>query len=425
MTSSDIAILVAMLCCLFGSAYFSATETAFSTVNRIRLKNMAQNGSKRAQSVLTLVEDYDTLISSILIGNNIVNITLSTLATVLFLRYFLNGATISTVVVTVVVLLFGEIMPKSIAKIRADSFALATVRLLRFFIFILTPLNLFFGVWKKLLRAMLKEDKSAALTEEELITIVDEAEQDGGINENEGTLIRSAIEFGDATAEEILTPRVDVVAIDSEADFAELAPLFRSSGFSRLPVYRESLDDVIGILHEKDYYALLDSESPDWKKALTKPVFVTQHTKISQLMQIFKSKKTHIAIVIDELGGMMGIVTLEDVLEELIGDIWDEHDTVVQEISQNTDGSTTVLGGMRLDDFFEHFEIPYPDEEEQELPQTVNGYLQMLFEDIPEVGATIEQNGLQFTVTEADAQKIESVRVCVLKTEQVQASEDE
>ncbi len=425
MTSSDIAILVSMFVCLLGSAYFSATETAFSTFNRIRIKNMAQSGNARARAVLTVTEDYDTLLSTILIGNNIVNITLTTLATVLFIRYFVHGATLSTVVTTVVVLLCGEIMPKSIAKVKADSFVLATVPLLRFFIVILTPLNFFFGIWKKGLRLLLKEDKVAAMTEEELITIVDEAEQDGGINENEGTLIRSAIEFGDATAEQILTPRVDVVAIDLEAEFADVAPLFRESGFSRLPVYRESLDDVVGVLHEKDYYALLDAPERDWKSVLTKPVFVTRHTKLSQLMQAFKAQKTHLAIVLDELGGMMGIVTLEDILEELIGDIWDEHDTVVEEVQTNEDGSYTVLGSTRLADFFEQFEIQCTDEEADELPQTVNGWLLMLFEDIPEVGAQIEQDGLQITVAEADAQKIESVRVTVLVTEQEEESGDE
>ncbi len=412
MTSTEIAILLAMLACLVGSAYFSATETAFSTFNRARMKNLAATGNTRAQKVLDVSQDYEKLLSTILIGNNIVNIALSTMATLLFVRYFLHyGATISTVVITVVVLIFGEITPKSAAKIKADSFAVSTVNVLHFFILLFTPLNFFFGLWKKVVRRMFKDDGSAVMTEEELITIVDEAEQDGGIDEEEGTLIRSAIEFGDSTAEEILTPRVDVIAIDIEMELAQIAPLFRNSGFSRLPVYRESLDNVIGVLHEKDYHALVQDGNNDWQSVLSKPVFVTQYTKISDLMQTFKKQKTHLAIVLDELGGTMGIVTMEDVLEELIGDIWDEHDTVVQEVTELSDGSYTVLGSTRLADFFEQFQIERTEQEWEELPQTVNGWLLMIFEGVPTQGASIETDNLSITVTKSDAQGIDEIRV--------------
>ncbi len=405
-------LLIPMLICLVFSAYFSATETAFTAFNRIRLKNMAQNGDRRAKRVLAVADQYDKLLSTILIGNNIVNITLTTLATIFFLQAFVhNGATISTVITTVAVLLFGEITPKSVAKVKADSFALNTVGILQFFIVILTPLNAIFGLWRKLTNALFKEKEVQTMTEEELMTIVDEVEEEGIINENEGTLIRSAIEFGDSTADEILTPRVDVIAIDCELPFADIGALFRESGFSRLPVYNESLDDVIGILHEKDYYMLAQETNPDWKAALQKPIFISEHTKISKLMQTFKNSRGHMAIVLDEMGGMMGIVTLEDVIEELIGDVWDEHDTVVEEIKELPDGAYSVLGSTRLDTFLEYFEIELTESEEEELPQTVNGWLMVLFEDIPSKGAQIESNGLSITVVESDAQKIETIRV--------------
>jgi CBS domain containing-hemolysin-like protein len=404
-------LLIPMLICLIFSAYFSATETAFTACNRIRLKNMAQNGDARAKKVLETAEQYDKLLSTILIGNNIVNILLTTLATLFFVEAFVNGAAISTVVTTVVVLIFGEITPKSIAKVKADSFALHTVSLLRFFAIVLAPLNALFGLWRKLVNKIFKEKDVQTMTEEELMTIVDEVEEEGGINENEGTLIRSAIEFGDATAQEILTPRVDVVSIDDETPFSEIGALFRESGFSRLPVYHESMDDVIGILHEKEYYTLAQEENPDWKAALQKPIFVSQHTKISNLMQTFKTQHGHMAIVLDEMGGMMGVVTLEDVIEELIGDVWDEHDTVVEEIRALPDGAYSVLGSTHLDTFFEYFEIELPEEEQEELPQTVNGWMMILFEDIPQTGAQTESNGLRITVTDSDAQKIEEIRV--------------
>ncbi len=404
MSSTHIIQLAAMLLCLIGSAFFSASETAFSTFHRIRVKNMALAGHKRAQKVLAISENYDKFLSTVLIGNNIVNILLTTLSTLLFVDLFTNGAAISTVVITVTVLIFGEIMPKSLAKIKADNFALTVAPMIRFLMVILTPFSFFFSFFSRLGKA----DKDA-MTEEELITIVDEAEQDGGLNQNEGDLIRSAIEFGDGTAEDILTPRVDVIAIDLEASFAEVAELFRSSGYSRLPVYEESLDNTVGVLHEKDYYALYGTEDPDWHTALSKPVFVTLRTPISKLMQTFQAQKCHLAVVLDEQGGMMGIVTLEDVIEELIGDVWDEHDVVVEEFTAAQDGSYTVLGSAKLEDFFAKFGIEPTEEEWEELPQTVNGWLSILFEGIPEAGMETDALDLHIRVLSTDGQKVEEV----------------
>ncbi len=409
MSSTHIIQLAAMIFCLMGSAFFSASETAFSTFHRIRLKNMALAGHKRAQKVLQISENYDKFLSTVLIGNNIVNILLTTLSTLLFVDLFKNGAAISTVVITVVVLIFGEIMPKSLAKIKADSFALTTVPLISFLVKILTPLSFLFSFFSRFGKA-----DSDAMTEEELITIVDEAEQDGGLNQNEGDLIRSAIEFGDSTAEDILTPRVDVIAVDLEATFAEVAECFRASGYSRLPVYSESLDRTVGVLHEKDYYALYGTEDPDWRSALSKPVFVTLRTPISKLMQTFQAQKCHLAVVLDEQGGMMGIVTLEDVIEELIGDVWDEHDVVVEDFASAADGSITVLGSAKLEDFFAKFHIEPTEEEWEELPQTVNGWLSILFEGIPEVGMEIDARGLHIRVLSVDGQKVEEVSVKLL-----------
>ncbi len=413
----SIRMIIAIVILVLMSGLFSATETAFNTFNRVRMKNLASDGNKRAALVLKLSDDYDSLISTILIGNNIVNIALTAIATVMFVAWFpTNGAAISTAATTVFVLIFGEISPKSIAKETPDGFALTVAPLIRLLVVLFTPLNAFFRLWKKMLAKMFNLGGEKVMTEEELITIVDEVQEDGVIDEQEGELIRSAIEFVDGDAEEIITPRVDVVAIDKDASVDEIAEIFFSTGFSRLPVYEETIDNIIGVLHEKDFYYLIRNGGKDIGEILKKPFFITCHVKISKLLTQFQQEKTHMAIVLDDYGGTMGIVTLEDVLEELVGDIWDEHDEVEEQtVTENSDGTVTFAGDMRTDEFFEHFDIM--PEDEDELPQTVSGWVTMQLGEFPEVGVEFDFEKLHVAITKVDDKLVEEICVTVNESE--------
>lgn len=336
------------------SAYFSATETAFSSLNRIKMKNMAEKGNRRAVLVLQLSESYDTLLSTILIGNNIVNIASASLATVLFVRLLgeESGPSISTLVTTVVVLIFGEISPKSIAKESPERFAMFSAPLLRVFIVCLTPLNFLFRQWKRLLSAVFKTKEDTSITEEELLTIVDEARQGGGIGEQEGALIRNAIEFSELEACEIMTPRPDIVGVRTDATKQEAAAAFSNSGFSRLPVYCGDMDHIVGVLYQKDLVRYME-EAGATPESLARPaLFCTKKQKIGTLLSKLQQSKLHIAVVVDEFGGTAGIVTLEDILEEIVGEIWDEHDRVVQQMEQPAPGVYLVRGGANVEDVF-------------------------------------------------------------------------
>ncbi len=418
MQPKHIGYLVIILVCLAGSAFFSGTETAFSTFNRIRMKKLAQDGNKKAKRVIAINEKYDTFISTVLIGNNIVNILLSSLATLLFVDLLQGGdwesfaAGISTAVATIVVLIFGEISPKNIAKEHADGYALAVCDFVRILEILFAPFNFIFGLWKKLLNKIFHKSEEASITEEELMTIVDEAEEDGGIAPDEGKLIRSAIEFNDVTVKEILTPRVDVCAVENTATDDEIVDTFISSSFSRLPVYEDDLDHILGILHEKDFYAAR-SKKLALDKVYKKPVYVSEHMKISDLLQTFRSERCHMAVVVDEFGGTKGIVTMEDIIEELIGDVFDEHDEIIDEYQQLEDGTYLVACTANLNDFFEKFEIEIRDDEN--LPQTLNGWVMMVLESLPDVGEAFVHDHLHIEVTRISDKRVEEVKITILE----------
>lgn len=355
MESSKSIIILGVL--LFLSAYFSATETAFSALNKIRIKNLANGGNLRAKLVLGLAEDYDKILSTILIGNNIVNIASASLATTIFVRYFGDaGVTLSTIAMTVLVLIFGEISPKSLAKEFPEKFAMFSAPFLKVCVYLLMPINFFFIKWRKLLSLIIKPTDDTGITEEELLTIVEEAKDDGGIDEEDSNLIKKAIEFNDLHVSNILIPRVDIVAVSSKATYEEIVSTFKLSGYSRIPVYEGSIDNIVGILHQKDFYNCLEKEF-DINKITKKPIFIIENMRIYSLLQLFQQTKSHLAIVVDEYGGTAGIVTLENVLEELVGEIWDEHDEVVEEIEELKDGSYRVLGNVRVETILEMFNI--------------------------------------------------------------------
>lgn len=405
--------LIIIIGCIIMSAYFSATETAFSSLNRIRIKNMAEKGNKRAGLVLKLSENYDGLLSTILIGNNIVNIASASLATVIFVKLLGDeaGASISTVVTTIVVLIFGEVSPKSIAKESPEQFAMFSAPFLNAFMVLLTPANYLFKQWKKLLSVLIRTSGDSGITEEELLAIVEEAKQEGGIDEQEGSLIKSAIEFTELEAMDIATPRVDVTGIPVDADKEEIAAVFGETGYSRLPVYKDKIDDIIGIIYQKDFYNQVYRGVCSVEAIVRPALYVAKSKKINVLLKELQKNKMHIAVVIDEFGGTMGIVTLEDILEELVGEIWDEHDVVVQEIEKISDQEYLVLGNTSVEKLFEEL----GGEEEFE-SFTVSGWVMELAERIPEEGDVLYYENMTITVMKMKDRRVEQVRI-VLEAE--------
>ncbi len=409
MDSHSTTMILVLVCLVFLSAYFSATETAFSSLNRIRLKNMASGGNRRAQTALSLSENYDDLLSTILVGNNIVNIASASIATTLFVAALGDGAgpTVSTVVMTVVVLIFGEVSPKSLAKENAESFAMFSAPLLRVLVVVLKPVNFLFTQLKKGLHKFFRVKSDYSMTDSELLTIVEEAEQGGGIDEDEGAMLRNVIEFDDIEAIDIMTPRVDVEAVSFDAKKDDVAALFRSTGFSRLPVYKETIDSIIGVIHEKDFYSFVWDTQQEIDSIIKPAEFIPPSMKVSALLKSLQQSKSHIAVIIDEFGGTEGIVTLEDVLEELVGEIWDEHDRVVQQGFQKVkEGEYRVFCSADLDDLFAFFHISCETE-----ASTINGWILENLDRIPAEGDVFSYQGLTFTVARVENNRTEEVLV--------------
>lgn len=414
MQSETIPLLVIVLCVIL-SAYFSATETAFSSLSRIKLKSLADKGDKRAGLVLRLAENYDALLSTILIGNNIVNIASASLATVLFVRFLgeENGPGVSTLVTTVVVLIFGEVSPKSIAKESPERFAMFSAPLLRGFIFCLTPVNFLFRQWKKLLSLVFKPAGNGAITEEELLTFVEEVQQGGGIDEQEGALIRSAIEFSERRADEIMTPRPDVVGVPAAAAKEEIAAVFAKTGFSRLPVYSGSLDHISGVICQKDFHHTVYHTDAAVADIVRPVLFCPENQRIGRLLKNLQKGKLHLAVVVDEFGGTCGIVTLEDVLEELVGEIFDETDEVEElPVRQLEEHLFRVAGEVNIDDLFDELEIRVKGFDSDF--SSAAGWALECLEHIPEPGESFDFKNLHVTVEQVEDKRILSLLVRVL-----------
>lgn len=410
MESNSLSLIIIVFCIMM-SAYFSATETAFSSLNRIRIKNMAEKGNKKAALVMRLSENYDSLLSTILIGNNIVNIACASLATVIFVKMLGDeaGASVSTVVTTIVVLIFGEVSPKSIAKESPEKFAMFSAPFLNIFVILLTPINFLFKQWKKLLSLVFKTSDDPAITEEELLTIVEEAEQEGGIDEQEGTLIRSAIEFSELEAADILTPRIDVTGVPSDADKDEIAEVFMQTGYSRLPVYEETIDNIIGIIYQKDFHNYISHTDKDIQAIIRPALFISKGKRVGALLGELQQKKSHIAVVLDEFGGTIGIVTLEDILEELVGEIWDEHDKVVEEIEKISETEYMVMGSANIERVCEMLGR----EDEFEV-LTVSGWVMEQIGQVPVEGDNFTFENLKVQVVTMAGKRVEKVRIIVL-----------
>lgn len=403
-------MLIAIIACVIMSGYFSATETAFSSFNKTKMKTIAEKGNKKAKLVLKLADDYNTLISTILIGNNVVNIAASTLSALIFVSLLgeATGSAVSTAVLTIVILIFGEVSPKSIAKDIPEKFCMFSAPFIQFLIWVFTPFNFLFGLWKKLLQLIIKSDDDGKMSQEELLMFVEEVEQGGSIDEEEGDLLRNVIEINEKTAVDILTHRIDVVAFPLDATKEEMAEVFSETKFSRIPVYDTTIDNIVGILHQKDFYTGSGITDKDITEIITPPLYIPKSETVNDLLKTFKQEQSHIAIVVDEYGGTVGIVTMEDVLEEIVGDIWDEHDEVIEEFSKLEDGRFRVACDMNIDDFCEQFGIEIETES-----TTVNGWVTEMLDKIAEEGDSFTYAHLEIAVTETDSNKAEFVSVTV------------
>ena len=396
--------IIIMAVCLMLSAYFSATETAFSSANTTRLRTLAEKGSKNAALALKLLEQYDRLLSTILIGNNIVNIATASIGTVLFVKHYGDaGATISTVVVTVVVLIFGEISPKSIAKDCAEKCAMLSAPILQVLIWVLMPLNLLFSLWKKLLAKVFRLNCDSKMSQEELLMLVDEVQQDGSIDRDEGELLKNAIGFSEQEAQDILIHRVDLAALPVTASKEEVAALFTQTKYSRLLIYQDSIDHILGTVHQKDFYVGCGVTEQPLSAIISPPVFALENEPIRLLLKKLQQAKTHVAVVVDEYGGTF---TMEDILEELVGEIWDEHDEEEVFLRKLAPDTWLVDAGMDFDDFAAFFHLKTDSE-----MVSVSGWVMEQFGRVPEAGDSFTFDDLAVRVTRVENHRIEEIQV--------------
>lgn len=424
MEPKNIAFIVIIVICIILSGYFSATETAFTAINKIRLRAKAEDGDKGAKRVLRLAENYDRLLTTILIGNNIVNILASSLFTLLLIALIPDeglATTLSTVILTVVILIFGEISPKVLAKEFPEGFARFSAPIINVLCWILFPFTFLFGLWKKLLLKIFKHKEDNAITDDELKIMVEEAEQEGGINAQESDLIRSAIEFNDLEAKDILVPRVDLVAIDCQTPVEEVDKIFMETRYSRLPVYKDSIDNIVGILHEKDFIKQRTEQNFSLEKAAKSAIFVVSTTKISAVLQLLQKSKSHMAVVSGEFGDTVGIITMEDILEELVGEIWDEHDEVLSDITQVEGNEYKVLGSTTVNDLAEHFDLGAIESDSA----TVGGWVIDMLGKVPNVGDELTVMNLHITVSKTEYRRITELKVVVLASEEEEDKDKE
>ena len=419
MDTTEIGLLLAIIALVILSGYFSGSEMAFTSANKIRLMNMSQSGNKRATAVLKMMEKFDKIINTILVGNNIVNISSATLATILFGKWILDdglSATISTIAMTLIVLIFGESIPKMLAKEKPEGFAMFSYPFLRLLMVIFTPITALFSGLRWLLKKMFRLQGNSSFSEEELITIVENAESEGELEEHESQLIRSAIEFEDLDVRDIMIPRVNVIAVEEKADMESVYKKFVEHGFSRMPVYSETIDAVVGIIHEKDFFSCFHYGGKSLEGIIQSSVVVSSSMKISTVLRMLQKEKVHMAIVVDEFGGTEGIVTLEDILEELVGEIYDEHDEVEELFKKESDNTFLVSGVENIEEMYEKLGLVAPEDIDS---TTVNGFVTEKMDHIPQNGEVLEMDEFSVEVLKANEKHIEEVRITLKeKTEE-------
>ena len=395
-TNAVYGIIIAVLILLSG--FFSCVETAFSCANTIRLKALRDDGNRRAKTALWVTDNFDKALTAILIGNNVVNLGCSSLATILCLNIFKNyGAAIATGGTTLLVLTFGEVIPKCLGREMSDGIVLHTAGILKVLTYVLTPLVYFFTGIKSLFMKIANIKKnSPSVTEDELKYIIETIEEEGILEEQESELVQSALEFDEKTAQEILTPRVDVTVIDIDDSMEDIHDLIIRERYSRIPVYENDIDNIIGILHTRDYLEkVIAGEKVDLRSLITPAHFIYKNLKLSDILSDFRANRLHIAIVTDEYGGMLGIVTMEDLLEEIVGDIWDEDEDIEHTCTKMDDDRYLVSGDMDLEELFELFDIRPDDNIES---NSVGGFIVEQLGDIPIRGQKVVYEGVTFTV---------------------------
>ncbi len=409
---SQVAVLIIVILL---SAFFSSAETAFQKFNKSRMKNLAAN-NKKAALALMLDDNYDKLMSTILIFKSILNVTAASLIIFIFSKMFINkGIFLSTLIAIFTVMIGGELIPRGLANMATEKTAMHCAPLMSLFMNICSPVNFLFAMLKKMIYKIFKAEELPSDYEDELRTVLDEVENEGVIDKSESDLIRSAIEFNETAAEDIYTPRIDIVGIEENESFESIKEKFILSGYSRLPVFSGGMDNIIGVLHEKDYYQALNRKEKDIKKMISKTIYVTPNKKISELLKELQLSKAHMAIVIDEYGGTEGLITMEDIIEELVGEIWDEHDEVIEWFKKIGEDKYLVSCNADVDDMFDLFGIEVDDELDI---TTVNGFVTMLFEGIPEAGGRIVYRDLDITVTQAEAKRVIEIQVERIKAEE-------
>ncbi|MBQ7602797.1 MAG: HlyC/CorC family transporter [Clostridia bacterium] len=408
-------LIVVLVILILLSGYFSATETAFSCLNRARVISWGNNGNKRARLVMKIVGDYDKFITNVLIGNNIVNILATIIATIIFAKIWADPSTsalMTTIIMTLSVLTFGEIVPKTLAKMFPEKFAMFSAPIIYTLSFIFYPLAFVFLLFQRLGKKVIKTQPEN-VTDEEILTVIDEAESTGGFDKENGELIRSAIEFNDVTVGKIITPRVDIIAVEKSMSMEEIFNVFKKTGFSRLPVYEKNIDNIIGFIHEKNFFFALHDKAQNIDNIIQPIVYTQAQEKVDDLFKLMQKKQTHICVVLDEFGGTMGIVTVEDCLEELVGEIYDETDDVENDFKKQNDDEYIVNGNGDLKDFFEKFEITL-DEGEEYSSNSIGGFICEYLGLLPNKGASFIFKNLKLEILDIYRHRIKNIRVNIL-----------
>lgn len=397
------------------SAFFSSSETAFSSVNKIRLKNYVDEKRKGSKKALYITENFDKALSTILVGNNIVNIAAATISAKMANDMFgeSTGMIVNTVVVTTLVLIFGEILPKSFAKENAETFSLAISGVLFSLMKVLSPITFFFVKLKEWVSKLVRNNNVyPSVTEEEIKVMVELSQEEGIIDEKERDLVHRSLEFNEIVVGEVLTPRIDMVAVDVDQSIDEIKEVFLEERYSRIPVYEGTSDNIIGILYERDFFSyLVENKEVNVEELLRLPLYVVESTKISTLLPDLQRTKVHMAIVIDEFGGTSGLITMEDILEELVGEIWDEHEEKVKTITKVDDTTFKFNAEISLDDFFRYLKIEHPGNSFKSL----GGWLVHEMERIPEQGEKIYYQNLEITIDKIENRRIRKLTVHTLE----------
>lgn len=410
MDNADLWKIFFVIIMMIFSALFSSAETAYSSVNKLRLKNYEAQGNKKAAKALKLANKFDEVLTAVLIGNNIVNIATSSVSTIVFISLAgSNGPVVSTIVITVLVLVFCEVLPKSYAKKNAEKLALVFASPLSAIVTLFKPFVILLNGLSSLVS---RGDKAPSVTEDELKYMIDEIEEQGVIEEQESELVKSALEFDEISVNEILIPRVKVIGVELGATIDEIKTLFTTEMYSRMPVYEKSLDNVVGIITNKAFFKMLIEGGDDIRSIIQEVPHIADTKLISEAMHDMQKAKVHLAVVIDQYGGTKGIVTLEDIIEELVGEIYDEDDEIVSSIRMVSPNRYETAGDMNISEFLEFLEI---DEKHIQTDYTtVGGWVTDVMEHIPEAGETAESGIFRITAAEVSEQTVDKVIIEIL-----------